>query len=88
MEGHIPRTIGFPNGYPDPDDVQRSKLSTLLMQNASYQRADRQEPIVKIGRSFHLGPMQSEKVALISPIGPRGPVLRGFPLIPHDLPAG
>ena len=88
MATPLPRMIGFPNGLPDPITVERSKLSTLLMQDEMFQRAERQEPIVKIGRSFHLGPLQTEKVALINPIGPRGPILRGIPLIPHDLPAG
>ena len=88
MAAPLPRTLGFPNGLPDPVNVQRSKLSTLLMQNEFFQRSERQEPIVKIGRSFHLGPLQAEKVALINPIGPKGPILRGFPLIPHDLQAG
>ena len=88
MATPLPRTIGFPSPYPDPIDVKRSKLSSVLAQDEYFQRAVRQEPVVKIGRSFHLGPLQYEKVALRSPVGRRYPVLHSSPVIPHDLPAG
>ena len=88
MAQPLPRTIGFPSPFPDPIDVKRSKLSAVLAQDEYFQRAIRQEPIVKIGRSFHRGPLNYEKVALRSPVGPRYPVLHSSPVIPHDLPAG
>ena len=84
----IPHTLGFPSPFPDPVDVQRSKLSTILLENEFFPRTEWQAPVVKIGRSFGLAPLQNERITLQSPVGPRGPVLRGLPLIPHDLPAG
>lgn len=88
MATPLPRTIGFPSPYPDPIDLQRSKQSILLAQDEYFQRTVRQEPLVKIGRSYHLGPLQYERVALKNPIGPRYPALHSSPVIPHDLAAG
>ena len=88
MATPLPRTIGFPSPYPDPIDVKRSKLSTTLAQDEYFQRAVRQEPIVKIGIGYHRGPLQYERVALKSPIGPRYPVLHSSPVIPHNLESG
>ncbi len=85
MAHPLPRTIGFASPYPDPIDLDRSKQSTILAQAEYFQRAIRQEPIVKIGRHFNLGPLQYERTALRNPVGPRGPILHGAPVIQHDL---